>query len=61
MTVTGDARQLDSAESPIARTQATSRLFLVQKGQHIEVTVQPLVSVEVLAAVVRNHPAHASS
>ncbi len=53
--VEGDARQLDSAESPIARTQATSRLFLVQKGQHIEVGVQPLSSVDVLAAVVRTH------
>ena len=55
MKVGGDARQLDSAESPIARTQATSRLFLVQKGQHIEVSVEPLSSVEVLAAVVRTH------
>jgi hypothetical protein len=53
--VTGDARQLDSAESPIARTQATSRLFLVQKGQHIEASVEPLSSVDVLAAVVRTH------
>jgi hypothetical protein len=55
VTVGGDARQLDSAESPINRTQATSRLFLVQKGQHIEVGVQPLTSVDVLAAVVRAH------
>lgn len=53
--VKGDARQVDSAESPIARTQATSRLLLVQKGQQIEVTLQPLSSVEVLAAVVREH------
>ena len=55
VTVAGDARQLDSAESPIARTQATSRLFLVQKGQHIEVAVQSLTSIDVLAAVVRAH------
>lgn len=55
VTVAGDARQLDAAESPIARTQATSRLFLVQKGQHIEVGVQSLTSVDVLAAVVRAH------
>jgi hypothetical protein len=55
VTVGGDARQLDSAESPIPRTQATSRLFLVQKGQRIEVAVQPLTSVDVLAAVVRSH------
>src|SRR5262249_25884213 len=51
----GDARQVDSAESPIPRTQTSSRLFLVQKGQHIEAAVQPLVSVDVLAAVVRTH------
>jgi hypothetical protein len=53
--VTGDARQVDSAESPIARTQATSRLFLVQKGQRIEVSVTPLAGLDVLAAVVRSH------
>jgi hypothetical protein len=53
--VKGDARQVDSAESPIPRTQASSRLFLVQKGQKVEVSVQPLTSVDVLAAVVRRH------
>lgn len=53
--VQGDARQVDSAESPIPRTQATSRLLLVQRGQKIEVSVQALASVEVLAAVVRDH------
>jgi hypothetical protein len=53
--VTGDARQVDSAESPIPRAQATSRLFLVQKGQRIEASVTPLVGVDALAAVVRNH------
>lgn len=53
--VKGDARQVDSAESPIPRTQATSRLLLVQRGQKMDVTVEPLTSVEVLAAVVRDH------
>jgi hypothetical protein len=53
--VQGDARQVDSAESPIPRTQSTSRLFLVNKGQHIEVAVTPLSGVDVLAAVVRSH------
>lgn len=53
--VAGDAPQLDSAESPIPRTQASSRLFLVQRGQRIEATVQPLTSVDVLAAVIRQH------
>lgn len=55
ISVKGDARQVDSAESPIPRTQTTSRLFLVQKGQHIELGVEPLRGVEVLAAVVRAH------
>jgi hypothetical protein len=55
MTVTGDARQVDASQSPIARSQPTSRLFLVQKGQHVEVSVQALVSTEVLAAIVRSH------
>jgi hypothetical protein len=55
MAVTGDARQVDASQSPIARSQPTSRLFLVQKGQHIDVSVQALVSTEVLAAVVRSH------
>ncbi|UQA62265.1 hypothetical protein [Polyangium aurulentum] len=55
VTVTGDARQVDSAESPIPRAQATSRLFLVQKGQRMEASVTPLVGVEALSAVVRSH------
>lgn len=55
ITVGGDARQLDSAESPIARTQPSARLFLVQRGHRIEPVVQTLTSVEALAAVVHAH------
>jgi len=55
VSVTGDARQVDASESPIGRTQPSARLSLVGRGQHVEVTVQPLVSTEVLAAVVRSH------
>jgi hypothetical protein len=51
----GDARQVDVAQSPIARTQPSARLFLVGRGQHLEVTVQTLVATEALAAVVRDH------
>lgn len=54
LTVNG-GRQVDAAESPIPRTQATSRLLLVQRGQSVEVKVEPLAGVEVLAAVVREH------
>ena len=55
LTVTGDAKQLDSSESPIARTQPTARLFLMNKGQSMSVTVQSLIGLESLAAVVREH------
>jgi hypothetical protein len=51
----GDARQVDAAQSPIARTQPSARLFLVGRGQHLEVSVQTLVATEALAAVVREH------
>jgi hypothetical protein len=52
---TGDAKQHDSSESPIVRREPNSRLFLVQRGQHIDVTVQTLQSMDVLAATVRSH------
>ncbi len=55
ITVGGDARQVDSAESPIARTQPSARLYLVQRGQRLEPSVQTLTSVEALAAVVHAH------
>jgi hypothetical protein len=53
--VTGDGRQVDASESPIARTQASARLFLVGRGQHLDVTAQALVATDALAAVVRQH------
>ena len=56
-TVKSDARQLDSAESPITRKWPTSRLYLAQRGQPLEVSIQTLSSVDVLAAVVRRQPA----
>jgi hypothetical protein len=55
VTVKGDARQHDSAESPIVRKMPTSRLYLVQRGQKVDVSIQTLSSVDVLAAVVRSH------
>ncbi len=55
ITVRGDARQVDSADSPIPRTQPSARLFLAQRNQRIEPTVQTLTSVEALAAVVHAH------
>ena len=55
VTVKGDARQHDSAESPISRKLPTSRLYLVQRGQKVDVSIQTLSSVDVLAAVIRSH------
>lgn len=51
----GSAKQLDAAESPIARTQPSSRLFLAQRGESLDVSVQVLTSIEALAAVIRDH------
>lgn len=53
--VEGDGRQFDSSESPIERSQPNSRLFMVQQGQELQVSVTRLVSGEVLGAVVRSH------
>jgi hypothetical protein len=53
--VEGPSRQVDAGESPIARSQASARLYLVQKGQKVEVRSESLQSVDVLAAVVRQH------
>jgi len=53
LTAGGDAKQLDAVESPIPKTRPTSRLFLVKKGQKLELSVQTLTAMEALAAVVR--------
>ncbi|MGZ3454632.1 MAG: hypothetical protein ACXWUG_19240 [Polyangiales bacterium] len=51
----GSAKQLDAAESPIPRTQASSRLFLAQRGEMLDLSIQTLTSIEALAAVIRDH------
>lgn len=53
--ITGNGRQVDSAESPIPRTQPTARLYLMQKGQNMDASVTPLSAVDALAAVVQSH------
>jgi hypothetical protein len=55
LTTSGDARPIDAAQSPIARTLPNARLFLVGRGEHLEVSAQALVATEALAAVVRDH------
>ncbi len=52
---TGDAKQHDVGESPIVRREPTSRLFLVERGQRLNVAIEKLESVDVLAATVRSH------
>ncbi len=54
LSVTGDGKQVDAAQSPIPRTQPSARLYLLQRGASIEVSVQTLASTEVLAAIVRH-------
>jgi hypothetical protein len=52
---TGDGKQHDLNESPIARKEPNSRLYLVTRGQHLDLTIQTLQSLDVLAATVRSH------
>lgn len=53
VSVGGDAAQVDSGQSPIAAAEQGSRLFLMKRGQHVDLSVQSLESAEVLATVVR--------
>jgi hypothetical protein len=46
-----EARQVDSTESPIGRQLESGRLYLVTKGQKLDVSVQSLASLEALAVV----------
>jgi len=55
VSIGGDAKQYDVGSSPIARTQPTSHVFLLQRGQHLDVGSQTLSSLDVLAATVRDH------
>ena len=54
LSVTGDGKQVDATQSPIPRTQASARLFLLKGGAKLEVSVQTLASTEVLAAIVKS-------
>lgn len=51
----GSAKQVDTNEAPLARTQPNARLFLAHRGETLSLDVQTLASVEALAAVVREH------
>ncbi len=49
----GDAKQHDSNESPIPRREVSGRLFMLTKGQKLDVSLQTLQTMEVLSAVVQ--------
>ena len=57
MTVSGDAKRIDLTQSPFPRWTGavTSQLFMVPRGQKLDVTVQSLVTTDALAATVRSH------
>jgi len=47
-------KQIDSGESPIAKQLTSPKLFLLTKGQQIEMDVRSLSSIEALAVVISN-------
>jgi hypothetical protein len=49
----GDAKLVETSQSPIAATMPGARVFLVQRGQQLEVDSKSLVRGDVLAAVAR--------
>ncbi len=49
----GDIKQVGVEQSPIPATLPSARLFLLQRGQHLDVDIQSLVQGEQLSAVVR--------
>lgn len=51
----GEPKLVETSQSPIPPTMPGARVFLVQKGQALEVDARSLVRGDVLAAVVRNH------
>ena len=55
LSVEGSARQFDIDESPLRPSLHHSRLFMVQRGQRIEVTSRQLVPGKVLAAAILSH------
>ncbi|CAN5693152.1 hypothetical protein BH09MYX1_BH09MYX1_53220 [soil metagenome] len=54
----GDAKQHDSTESPIPRKEVSGRLFMLTKGQKLDVSLQTLATMEVLSAVVHRMDRH---
>lgn len=53
--VGGEPKLVETSQSPIPPTMPGARVFLVQRGQELEVDARSLVRGDVLAAVVRDH------
>jgi hypothetical protein len=56
--VTTAGKQVDSSESPIPKQLSSPKLFLLGKGQKIELEVQPLATLEALAVVITSQTRH---
>ena len=55
LVVKTNARQIDSAESPIPRLLSQSKLFLLARGQRLDTEVRELETREALAMIVASH------
>ncbi|AKV03595.1 hypothetical protein AKJ09_10258 [Labilithrix luteola] len=53
--VGGEPKLVETSQSPIPPIMPGARVYLVQRGQELEVDARSLVRGDVLAAVVRNH------
>jgi hypothetical protein len=55
VSVEGEGKLVETSQSPIPSTMPGARVYLLQRGQHIEVDAKSLVRGDVLAAVARTH------
>lgn len=53
--IAGEAKLVDTSQSPIPATMPGPRVYLIQRGQHLEVDARSLVRGDVLAAVARTN------
>jgi len=51
----GDGKLVETSQSPIPPTMPGARVYLLQRGQHLEIEARSLVRGDVLAAVARSH------
>lgn len=58
VSIAGEGKLVETSQSPIPATMPGARVYLLQRGQHIEVDAKSLVRGDVLAAVARTHRRH---